>query len=355
MKKVSLSQAANVVKYIGTTNTVFIQGRPGIGKSSILAGFEDENYIKAYIDCANLDLGDLGMPVVQRDVMETQYAPNARFRISESLRSDKPVVIMLDELSKSPKPVLNMLLPLMLERRLADVQLHPDSVVFATGNLASDGVGDNIPAHAYNRMTTLTCSGPTSDEWCEWAFDAGIDPTVIVFAKQTPQLFHCYTDYTDEKHAKENPYIFNPLVGNNKHFASPRSLHKASHIVTKRDELKAAFVPALEGTIGSAAASDFAAYLDMQDSLESFDRIVKDPSSARTPNGVAYFMQAYRLASRVAPDNIDSLLTYVKRWTSEESAALFAKSALQRPGAMAFLAKHRAFAEMAARFGRVLG
>ena len=182
--RVNLKQAANLIRNCGTTNTFILRGRPGVGKSSILHMLSKElpDYLPCYIDVANLDLGDLGMPVINKDTMETHYAPNARFGIGAN--QHRPVLLMLDELGKASRPVLNMLLPVILEKRFADRGLTTGSIIFATTNLDTDGVGDNIPAHAYNRMSELIVAGPTVDEWLEWAADNDIAPEIMAFRSE---------------------------------------------------------------------------------------------------------------------------------------------------------------------------
>jgi len=85
------------------------------------------------------------MPSINRDQQVTEYSPNAILQ----LQTGKPVVIMLDEFTKAPQPVQNMLHPLLEARnpRLGNIPLPQGSIVFLTGNMASDGVGDNIKAH----------------------------------------------------------------------------------------------------------------------------------------------------------------------------------------------------------------
>jgi len=231
---VNLKQASTLIRNVGTTNTILLRGQPGVGKSSILAtlGKDLPDYQVCYIDCANLDLGDLAMPVIDRENMTTSYAPNVRFGVGKN--QTRPVVLMLDELGKASRPVMNMLLPTILEHRVGDVPLPTGSIVFATTNLDTDGVGDNIPAHAYNRMTVTNLANPSPDQWIEWASDNEITPEVMAFAKQYPQVFECYTDL-DAK--AKNPYIFNPMTGNVKAYCSPRSLEKASNIIKMRNVL----------------------------------------------------------------------------------------------------------------------
>jgi hypothetical protein len=349
---VNLSQAANLVRNVGTTNTLLLRGQPGIGKSSILQSLERElpDYQICYIDVANLDLGDLGMPVIDKDTMVTNSAPNARFGVGKG--QTRPVVLMLDELGKASRPVLNMLLPVILEGRIGDVPLPTGSIVFGTTNLDTDGVGDNIPAHAFNRMTVVNVANPTADEWIDWASGHEIAPEVMAFAKQYPQVFDCYADL-DKK--DKNPYIFNPMTGNVRAFCSPRSLAKASNIVKQREVIGSALIPALAGTIGEAAARDMEALVNLADQLPLFESIVKDPAKSKVPTSVgALFILSFMLAGRVDADTLDPVMAYAERMSEQsfEAHALFITSLASNRNKVGMACKNRKFTAAAAKLGK---
>lgn len=349
--KVSLNQCASLIRNCGTTNTFIVRGRPGIGKSSILSMLSDAlpDYVPCYIDVANLDLGDLGMPVINKDTMVTNYAPNARFGIGNN--QHKPVILMLDELGKASRPVLNMLLPVILEKRLGDVPLPTGSIVYATTNLDTDGVGDNIPAHAYNRMSELVAD-INADQWLEWASNNGVSPEVMAFAKQTSEVFQCYTELGKNE---KNPYIFNPMTGNVRTFCSPRSLAKASHLIESRDVLGDALLPALIGTIGESGARQMEALVNLSDQLPLFENIVKDPAKTKIPSNdsvSALFILAFMLSSRVNAETMDAVMTYVTRWTHFEAHALFITSLAGNRNKVGMACKNRQFTQAAARLGK---
>jgi hypothetical protein len=349
---VTLKQAATIICNCGNTNTVIMRGQPGIGKSAIMHTLAEQlpDYLPCYIDVANLDLGDIGMPVINRETMVTNYAPNARFGIGN--HQTRPVLLMLDELGKASRPVLNMLLPVILEHRLGDVSLPTGSIVFATTNLDTDGVGDNIPAHAYNRMTELIIANPSVDEWLEWAGDNDIAPEVMVFAKQTPEVFQCYTDM--EKGDK-NPYNFNPMQGNTRTFCSPRSLAKASHLIKTREYLGSALLPALCGTIGEPAARMMEALINLSDELPQFDTIVAKPDTIKIPESVgALFILAFMLSGRVTSENIAQVMVYIKRLeeVSFEAHAVFIHAIASNKNKVAMACRNRAFTEACARLGK---
>lgn len=347
---VNLAQAATLIKTCGHTNTLLLRGAPGIGKSSILKTLADNlpDYHVAYVDCANLDLGDIGMPVIDREQMVTTYAPNSRFGVGRG--QNKPVLLMLDELGKTSKPVLNMLLPVILEHRLGDVALPEGSIVFGTTNLDSDGVGDNIPAHAQNRMTVVRVANPTVDEWLAWASANDVSPEVMAFAKQFPQVFDCYADMED---TDNNPYIFNPRKGQTKAFCSPRSLEKSSRLIASRSVLGEALLPALAGTVGEAAARDMEALVHLADQIPSFDAVCKAPGTTKIPDGVgAYFLMAFQLAGRCKEDNLDAVMEYVNRWENFEAVTLFVTTLASNAQKVGMACRNKAFTKKCAELGK---
>jgi hypothetical protein len=347
---INLSQAATLVESCGAANTILLRGAPGVGKSSILKTLSQRmpDYLPCYIDVANLDLGDLAMPVIDRDSMTTSYAPNARFGIAKG--QTKPVLLMLDELGKASRPVLNMLLPVILEHRLGDAQLPPGSIVFGTTNLDTDGVGDNIPAHAYNRMTVVNVANPTPDEWLNWAATNDVTPEVMAFAKQYPQVFDSYTDLEEKDN---NPYIFNPRTGQTKAFCSPRSLEKTSNLIKQRHVLGDALIPALAGTIGESAARDMEALVHLADQITPFDAVVADPSKAKLPDGAgAYFLMAFMMAGRVKEETLDAVMTYVGRWEQFEARTLFLTQLATNSSKVGWACKNRAFTLAAQSVGK---
>lgn len=346
----SLKEATSLVHTLGRTNTILIEGPPGVGKSSILKTLPDNQFVKAYIDAANLDLGDLAMPVINKDTMETNYAINARFRIAEAVRVGKPVALMLDELGKASKAVLNMLLPVLLEKRIGDVNLPEGSIVFATTNLATDGVGDNIPAHARNRVTTVHCYGSSPMEWIDWASANGVDPVVMAWVHENPQALDCYAHPMSGVKAESNPYIFNPQRGVTKMFTSARSLEKAGHVVANRTKLGSAFQAALSGTIGAAAAADMMAFVAADDSMASWEDIIKDPLGAKLPNGIGVFVQALKCASKLEEHNMDKVMQYVDRWVQDEAKGLFITTLVRRGDKVTLLSKNKTLGKLSTQF-----
>ena len=342
-KAVTLKQAGNLIKTNPETRFL-LRGEPGIGKSSLLKDIaEGLGYEYAYIDVPNMDLGDIAMPVIDHETKTTRYYPNARFKVHEG----KPVVIMLDEFTKGSDPVKNMLHP-MLEKanpRLGDLSLNKNCVVFMTGNLSSDGVGDNLKAHSMNRVVPITVSKPTADEWLEWAIPRGIEPEVCAWVNRFPQAMASYTDGDQS----DNPYIYNPKKTMGA-FVSPRSLETASNIVrTRRDNDPDAVIAALTGALGEAGARDMQAYIEFADQLPTWETIIDSPQTTNVPSKPgACAITVFSAISRVDKDNINPFMKYLERFDAEWQA-VFAINIAKTPGKQAIAFSSKSFADWVAK------
>lgn len=337
---ISLAEAANLIAAI-PDNRFLLEGEPGIGKSSIMKTLRaklGDGYVYAYFDCAQKDLGDIAMPSVNREARVTEYFPNAALQ----LQHGKPAVIMLDEFAKAPPPVQNMLHPLLEEHnpRLGDIDLPAGSLVFLTSNLSTDGVGDVIKGHTLNRVTRVRVAKPDADQWIEWAVNNEIDPVVMAWVKQYPHALASYT----EGNQSENPYIYNPKAMQ-KSYVSPRSLSRASNIVSKRDLISSnALTAALAGTIGEAAARDMQAYIAYQDQLPTWESIVTKPNDAPVPTSAgACAVLIFGAIMKVTKETMQPFMTYLSHFEPEWQAC-FAINIAKNPNKQSVAFSSSAFA-----------
>jgi hypothetical protein len=354
----TLNEFANAISTVGSDVTIIGQGEPGIGKSSMLKAVAKRypDYEVAYIDCTLLDLGDFALPYTELastpsgDLKVTKFAPNARFKF----QSGKPVIVMLDEIGKAMKAVKNVLLTLMLEKRIGDMSLPEGSIVFGTTNLATDGVGDSLEAHARNRVCFVTVRKPhagfqadgsiDSDSWGAWAVENDIAPEVLAWVKQFPHALESYTDPAQ----KDNAYIFNPTRAGQSAFVTPRSLEKASHIAKKRADLgDGVTISALAGTIGESAARDMQAFFTVVDKLPTWESICNSPTSAKVPDdAVAKCILTFSAITRVDKDTLPKWLKYADR-LDKELQALFARSIVKSTTKQAMAVSNKEFVKWA--------
>ena len=339
-KTVTLAQAAKLI-LATPENRYLLQGEPGIGKSSLLKTLAASlpSHETAYIDVPNMDLGDIAMPVINHETKTTAYYPNSRFKV----HLGKPVITMLDEFTKGAEPIKNMLHPLLevANPRLGDVSVHPESIVFLTGNLGTDGVGDSLKAHSRNRIIPLNISKPTADEWINWALNNGIAAEVIAWVQQFP---HAMSSYTEDGN-QDNPYIYNPKKVQTS-FVSPRSLERVSAIVKVRDQLDVdSLIAAMTGAVGEAAARDMQAYIEFADQLPTWESVIENPKNAKVPEGAgACAIMVFGAIAKVDKSTMTKFMEYLERFEPEWQAC-FAINIAKNPQKQAIAFSSGKFAD----------
>ena len=342
-KSITLKQASKLIQSNPETRFL-LEGEPGIGKSSLLESIANGmGYDYAYIDVPNMDLGDIAMPVIDHDTKTTKYYPNARFKIHEG----KPLVIMLDEFTKGADPVKNMLHP-MLEKanpRLGDIPIPKETIVFLTGNLSTDGVGDSLKAHSRNRLVPVRIRKPDADEWIEWAMGKNIEPEVIAWVNRFPHVLASYTDGG----SGDNPYIYSPK-SNQKAFVSPRSLETASNIVrTRKDNDPDTVISALTGAIGEAGARDMQAYIEFSDQLPTWEATIANPKTTSIPTSAgACAIVVFGAIARMTKESITPFMEYLQRFDAEWQA-VFAINIAKTPSKQAIAFSCKAFSDWVAK------
>ena len=319
--QVTIEEAKNSIILFGKELTPVIIGEPGTGKSTLLSMIEadlGDAYDYIYVDCPVKDMSDIAMTIPNHDTQSLEYYVSSLFKLD----SPKPKVIMLDEMLKAPKLLQIIFTRLTLERCVGDKKLPKGSIVFATSNNSSDGVGDSMLAHAGNRVCRLVMEKPNANTWLKWASNNNISKVIMAWVALVPRCLHSYLDGDQT----DNPYIFNPKKAGQLSFVSPRSLAKASAIVDVRDKLgENATLCALAGTIGESAARDMSAFLDIEKQLPSFDDVLKSPKTVKVPDAPsAILMLMFQAVDYLkTQDDMSSFMEFVKRVASSELQAIF--------------------------------
>lgn len=335
---VSISELRNIIPLIGGELTPIIQSEPGCGKTSLLTmiatdngdkwrspadgtSIEGDKYDYIYVDCPVKDMSDIGMTIPNHANRQLEYYVSELFNLSDP----KPKIILLDEFMKSPKLLQVIFTRLMLERMVGDKALPSKdgvrSIVFGTSNNASDGVGDNMLAHAGNRVCIMRMAKPNVNEWLQWASENGISRVIRAGVAMFPR---CLASYIDGDQ-KDNPYIFKPSMSSLS-FVSPRSLAKADVIVRNRDKMtENSLKVALSGTVGASFAGDLSAFLSLEKSLADVKDICKDPEGIDVPKDISAQLMIMFQAVDVleTQDQLTKFMSFVDRVPSSEVQAVF--------------------------------
>jgi hypothetical protein len=262
-------------------------------------------------------MSDIAMTIPNHETKTLESYVGSLFKLD----NDKPKVILLDEFMKSPKLLQVIFTRLMLERTVGDTPLPEGSIVFGTSNNQADGLGDTMMAHAGNRVCIVEMQKPEVEDWLVWATENGVSPLIRAFVHTFPR---CLASYRDEGQ-EDNPYIFNPKKPVLS-FVSPRSLEKASVIVSNRDKLgDNATMVALAGTIGQSASADMSAFLRLEKELPTFDNILKEPESTQVPESIsAQLMLMFQAVDKIKQQSdLTAFMKFVNRMASNEIQAIF--------------------------------
>jgi energy-coupling factor transporter ATP-binding protein EcfA2 len=318
MYQINLPQCVDLIAAVGSDRTVLAQGHMGSGKSSMLhmLGEKLPKHRKIYFDATTKDLGDIMIPSMQSIEKDgcVRMIPHEEL----GLHIDGPIILMLDEYGKANPAVKNAMLRLMLERKVGSYSLHPDSIVFATTNLGSEGVGDILPPHARNRMTVVQIKKTNNMDLIEYGINNNWDHSLLGWVKDNPHLMASFEDIKDPS---ENPYIFDPRA-QRAAFVTGRSLEAASDILKVRagfDDIT--LTAALMGTIGDRGAMDLMAFVSLSDQLPTLQSIKDNPKSAKVPDSAAAIcMVVYRTLSALDKDWLNSWMDYLPRLDTEAQA-----------------------------------
>ena len=359
---VSINELRTIIPLIGGELTPIIQSEPGCGKTSLLSmiasdngdtwrspadgtSIEGDKYDYIYVDCPVKDMSDIGMTIPNHANRQLEYYVSELFNLSDP----KPKIILLDEFMKSPKLLQVIFTRLMLERMVGDKALPKKgdvkSIVFGTSNNASDGVGDNMLAHAGNRVCLVRMAKPTADEWLAWATENGISRVVRAFVAMFPR---CMASYIDGDQ-KDNPYIFKPSM-TSLSFVSPRSLAKCDVIVRNRDIIgENATKVCLAGTIGASGAGDMSAFMSLEKSLVDVRDIIKKPEDVEIPKDISAQLMIMFQAVDVleTQDNLTKFMSFVKRIPSSEIQGVFFTMMMRNPKSIRLARNNQEIAEWA--------
>jgi rubrerythrin len=316
----SIDETKDFIKVMADQITPVVVSEPGVGKSTILKTLQAEmgdEYDYIYVDCPVKDMMDVAASIPNHDTKSLEYYVSDLFKINNGRKK----VIMLDEFMKAPKLLQIIFTRLMLERTVGDVPLPEGSLLFGTSNNASDGVGDNMLAHAGNRVTIINMRKPNHMEWNVWATNNGIARPIRAWASMNTKAFKSYKD-PDQK---DNEYIFQPS-STSKQFVSPRSLAKASTIVNRRDKITDnALMVGLAGTIGEAGARSMSAFIALEGKLTTFADVMKNASTVKVPDDVsALVMMMFEAVDNIqTQDDLNTYMEFVNRIKNAEIQSIF--------------------------------
>jgi hypothetical protein len=302
------SAVANALRtLIAVRQPVFIWGSPGIGKSAVIRQLASALRLPLQdIRALLLDPVDLrGLPFLGPDGRSKWATP-------DFLPTDGSGVLFLDELNAAPAMVQASCYQLVLDRKLGEYTLPDGWAIVAAGNRDSDrGATTRMPTPLRNRFVHLDFEVDT-EEWSQWAIQAGVCPEVIAFLRFRPELLNAF-----DRDANA--------------FPSPRSWDFVSRILESKPEASIEH-ELFAGAVGSGAATEFSGFLRMFRELPNIDAILLNPTAEPVPeNAAAQYAVASALARCSSDTNFERVCLYLNRMPTEFRVLCVRDATLRAP------------------------
>ena len=237
--KINSSQLKFILENTPAAQNIMLVGRHGIGKSRILEDFfnaRGEKVVTLFLGQMS-DPGDLiGLPHLDEKSGRTEFMLPYWFSTD-----GQPVVLFLDELNRARPEVLQTVMDLTLNRKLAGKSLPEGSRIISAVNGGNEYQLTDLDPALVSRFNIYEFA-PSVEDWIAWARGAGIDSRIISFIDEKPEFLDGDEAYTSE---------------NLERTPDRRSWERTSKIIEKFPTLDELVQPMISGIIGNRAAASF--------------------------------------------------------------------------------------------------
>ena len=204
---------------------IMLTGRHGIGKSQILTHyFESKGMRVVALFLGQMsDPGDLlGLPTKDEATGKTAFMPPYWFPVD-----GQPVVLFLDELNRARPEILQTVMDLVLNRKLAGRLLPEGSRIISACNDGDEYQLTDLDPALVSRFNIYTFR-PTVEEWLLWATRKGLDERVIAFIQANPELLDRSGDTKEEQGLEKDPdrRAWEKVARVMEHISDPKQVHQ---------------------------------------------------------------------------------------------------------------------------------
>jgi len=239
---INTSELYDILEYTPATQNIMLTGAHGIGKSQILTKYYEGKGIKVVTLFLGQmsDPGDLiGLPKFNEETGLTEFKPPYWFPID-----GKPVVLFLDELNRARDEILQTIMDLALNRKLAGHELPQGSRIISAVNAGENYQVTDLDPALVSRFNIYRFK-PTVEDWLSWAKKEKIDDRIIAYIKTHPSKLDEFVP-DEDNNLKKSP--------------DRRGWVKVSEVITQIKKLSKSHLKMIAGIIGDDTAIDFISF-----------------------------------------------------------------------------------------------
>lgn len=338
--KVNTTELIRLLDIVPAEQNIMLVGKHGIGKSEILTNYYSQKGmpVVALFLGQMSDPGDLiGIPTKNEKTGKTDFMPPYWFPLD-----GKPIVLFLDELNRARPEILQTIMDLALNRKLAGKRLPDGSRIISAVNAGNQYQLTDLDPALVSRFNIVNFC-PTVQEWLLWAQENDLDRRIIDFIQENP----IWLD--KEPDAKENAD-----TGLDK-TPDRRGWKRVSDVIKEVPDIGGVVTKVISSIVGVKAASEFlnnvsskkivsgkevlSALEKIKDKLEEYEL---HPLSV-VNDSIYRYLEVEKVSSKNKETYSKNLEAYFDWLTKnkKEAAAHFATLYVQKtyPNAVSFIAR----------------
>ena len=258
---INIKELHKILAAMPASQNLMLTGKHGIGKSEILTRYFQQQGIKVntlFLGQMS-DPGDLiGLPRMDEETGNTVFMPPYWFPTD-----GKPIVLFLDELNRARPEVLQTIMDLALNRKLAGRALPEGSRLIAAVNEGEEYQLTDLDPALVSRFN-IYAFRPSVQEWLLWASESKLDSRVIDFIRNNPKLLDGDRPADDEDRGLEK---------------SPdrRAWKKVSDCIKDQPELQEIYKKMIAGIVGPIATQSFFTFVAQNKIISAEDVLLDYP------------------------------------------------------------------------------
>ena len=323
---INITELKETLDLTPSTQNIMLVGKHGIGKSEILTSYFNSKGLKVVTLFLGqmADPGDIiGIPskVEKQDAKgkatsHTDFTPPYWFP-----QDDQPIVLFLDELNRARPEILQTVMDLTLNRKLAGKALPKGSYVISAVNDGEEYQLTDLDPALVSRFNIYEFR-PTVEEWLNWAAGQNLDERVINFIQDNPTWLD--GDSTEYKGLDKS--------------ADRRAWKHVSDIMLKVDTINDVHKRIIAGIVGVGAAAAFIQTAQQRKVITGKDLLLKYDKTMKTVEkyqlheyailneSVFRFLENAKLNERekkLVGENLGKYLDYLRSMKKKEALANF--------------------------------
>ena len=323
---INTSELKETLEFTPSTQNIMLVGKHGIGKSEILTSYFNSKGMKVVTLFLGqmADPGDIiGIPSkVEKQDAEGKATSRTDFTPPYWFPQDgQPIVLFLDELNRARPEILQTVMDLTLNRKLAGKALPEGSHVISAVNDGDEYQLTDLDPALVSRFNIYEFK-PTVEEWLNWAVGQKLDERVINFIQDNPTWLD---GDTKEYRGLEKS-------------ADRRAWKHVSDVMLKVDDIKDIHKRIIAGIVGAGAAAAFIQSAQQRHAITGKDLLLKYDKTMKTVEkyqlheyailneSVFRFLENTKINERekkVVAKNLGQYIDYLRKMKKKEALANF--------------------------------